>query len=172
MTAIDFAAFVDELATVSGDAILPFFRTSLGIEDKGSAVGFDPVTQADRAAENAMRGLIKRSFPEHGIVGEEYGNERADAEYVWVLDPIDGTKSFIAGMPAWGTLIALTRAGAPVYGMMHQPFTRERFTGDGHSARYRGPAGERALRVRRCGRIDEALVMTTSPLLMQEKDRA
>jgi myo-inositol-1(or 4)-monophosphatase len=98
MTAIDFAAFVDELATVSGDAILPFFRTSLGVEDKGSAVGFDPVTQADRAAENAMRGLIKRNFPEHGIVGEEYGNERADAEYVWVLDPIDGTKSFISGM--------------------------------------------------------------------------
>ena len=148
MTAIDFAAFVDELATVSGDAILPFFRTSLGVEDKGSAVGFDPVTQADRAAENAMRGLIKRNFPEHGIVGEEYGNERADAEYVWVLDPIDGTKSFISGMPAWGSLIALTRNGTPVFGMMHQPFIRERFSGDGGAARYRGPAGERKLMAR------------------------
>ena len=80
MTAIDFAAFVDELATVSGQAILPFFRTSVGVEDKGSAAGFDPVTAADRAAETAMRTLIKRSFPEHGIVGEEYGNERQDAE--------------------------------------------------------------------------------------------
>jgi myo-inositol-1(or 4)-monophosphatase len=172
MTAVDFAAFVDRLATVSGEAILPFFRTSLGVENKGGPGTFDPVTAADRAAENAMRALIRESFPEHGIVGEEFGSERTEAEYCWVLDPIDGTKSFIAGMPAWGTLIALTRAGVPVYGMMHQPFTRERFTGDGHSARYRGPAGERALRVRRCGKIGEALVMTTSPLLMKPADRA
>src|SRR5687767_11183769 len=143
MTAMDFAAFVDQLATVSGEAILPFFRTSLGVEDKGSAAGFDPVTAADRAAETAMRTLIMRSFPEHGIVGEEYGNERGEAEYVWVLDPIDGTKSFITGMPAWGSLIALTRNGEAVFGMMHQPFIRERFTGDGGAARYRGPAGVR-----------------------------
>jgi len=172
MTAIDFAAFVDELATVSGDAILPFFRTSLGVEDKGSAVGFDPVTQADRAAENAMRGLIKRNFPEHGIVGEEYGNERADAEYVWVLDPIDGTKSFISGMPAWGSLIALTRNGTPVFGMMHQPFIRERFSGDGGAARYRGPAGERKLMARPCAGLSDAVLFTTSPLLMNVDDRA
>src|SRR6185503_15295014 len=109
MTAIDFADFVDQLATVSGDAILPFFRTSLGVEDKNHGGSFDPVTAADRAAEAAMRALISRNFPEHGIVGEEYGNERTDAEFVWVLDPIDGTKSFISGMPAWGSLIALTR---------------------------------------------------------------
>ena len=172
MTAVDFAAFVDRLATVSGEAILPFFRTSLGVENKGGPGQFDPVTAADRAAETAMRTLIRQSFPEHGIVGEEFGNESAEAEYCWVLDPIDGTKSFIAGMPAWGTLIALTRAGEPVYGMMHQPFTRERFTGDSHSARYRGPVGDRALRVRRCGGLGEAMLMTTSPLLMKEADRA
>ena len=98
MTAVDFAAFVDRLATVSGEAILPFFRTSLGIENKGGAGNFDPVTAADRAAEDAMRTLIRKSFPDHGIIGEEFGNERTDAEYVWVLDPIDGTKSFITGM--------------------------------------------------------------------------
>jgi myo-inositol-1(or 4)-monophosphatase len=172
MTAIDFAAFVDELATVSGDAILPFFRTSLGVEDKGSAVGFDPVTQADRAAENAMRGLIRRNFPEHGIVGEEYGNERTDAEYVWVLDPIDGTKSFISGMPAWGSLIALTRNGEAVFGMMHQPFIGERFSGDGGAANYRGPAGARKLMVRPCARLSDAVLFTTSPLLMNADDRA
>jgi myo-inositol-1(or 4)-monophosphatase len=171
MTAVDFSAFVDRLATVSGDAILPFFRTSLGIENKAGPGKFDPVTAADRAAETAMRTLIRESFPGHGIIGEEFGNERTDAEYCWVLDPIDGTKSFIAGMPAWGTLIALARRGEPVYGMMHQPFTRERFTGDGHSARYRGPAGERALQVRRCGALGDALLMTTSPLLMKEHDR-
>jgi myo-inositol-1(or 4)-monophosphatase len=172
MTAIDFAAFVDELATVSGEAILPFFRTSLGVEDKGSAAGFDPVTAADRAAETAMRALIKRSFPEHGIVGEEYGNERTDAEFVWVLDPIDGTKSFIAGLPIWGSLIALTRNGTAVFGMMHQPFIGERFTGDGGASRYRGPAGERELHVRPCATLADAMLFTTSPQLMNAADRA
>jgi myo-inositol-1(or 4)-monophosphatase len=132
MTAIDFAAFVDRLATASGDTILPFFRTALAVEAKHRDDGaFDPVTAADRAAETAMRTLIRRSFPEHGIVGEEYGADQADAEYVWYLDPIDGTKAFISGMPLWGTLIALTRFGEPVFGMMHQPFTGERFSGDG-----------------------------------------
>ena len=172
MTAVDFAAFVDQLASASGDAILPFFRTSLGVEDKGSAAGFDPVTAADRAAENAMRALIKQNFPAHGIVGEEYGNERVDAEYVWVLDPIDGTKSFITGMPAWGSLIALTRNGEPVYGMMHQPFIRERFAGDGGAAQYRGPAGERALNVRPCAALSDAMLLTTSPRLMNDADGA
>src|SRR6201984_2223472 len=143
MTAIDFTAFVDELAAISGETIRPFFRTALGVENKSPSGGFDPVTAADRAAEAAMRTLIKRTFPEHGIIGEEFGAEQRDAEYVWVLDPIDGTKSFICGMPAWGTLIGLTRFGVPVFGMMHQPFTRERFSGDGGAAHYRGPAGGR-----------------------------
>jgi myo-inositol-1(or 4)-monophosphatase len=172
MTAIDFAAFVDELASVSGETIRPFFRTALGIENKSPGGGFDPVTAADRAAEVAMRTLIKKTFPAHGIVGEELGAERADAEYVWVLDPIDGTKSFICGMPAWGTLIALTRRGEPIYGMMHQPFTREHFTGDGSAARYRGPAGDRALRARPCPWLQDAVLLTTSPLLMREPDRS
>ena len=171
MTAIDFTAFVDELATASGTTILPFFRTALGVEDKGGSRGFDPVTAADRAAEGAMRTLIRRNFPAHGIIGEEYDNERADAECVWVLDPIDGTKSFISGMTAWGTLIGLMRAGQPVFGMMHQPFTRERFSGDGGAARYRGPAGDRDLRVRPCASLADAVLYTTSPRLMQPEDR-
>jgi myo-inositol-1(or 4)-monophosphatase len=171
MTAIDFTAFVDELATASGTTILPFFRTALGVEDKGGARGFDPVTAADRAAEGAMRTLIRRTFPAHGIIGEEYDNERPDAECVWVLDPIDGTKSFISGMTAWGTLIGLMRAGQPVFGMMHQPFTRERFSGDGGAARYRGPAGDRDLRVRPCASLADAVLYTTSPRLMQPDDR-
>jgi myo-inositol-1(or 4)-monophosphatase len=172
MTAIDFATFVDQLATVSGEAILPFFRTALGVEDKNVGGSFDPVTAADRAAETAMRALITRNFPEHGIVGEEYGNERSEAEFVWVLDPIDGTKSFISGMPAWGSLIALTRNGMPVFGMMHQPFIGERFSGDGGGARYRGPAGERKLMVRPCATLGEAVLFTTSPRLMNAADRA
>jgi len=170
MTAVDFEAFVDALATAAGEAILPFFRTSLTVDNKKRG-GFDPVTAADRAAEQAMRALIRQKLPAHGIIGEEFGPERADAEYVWVLDPIDGTKSFISGIPAWGTLIALTRRGAPVFGMMHQPFTREHFSGDGLAARYRGPAGNRALRVRPCEQLAEAILFTTSPLLMNATDR-
>jgi myo-inositol-1(or 4)-monophosphatase len=171
MTAIDFAAFVDKLATASGERILPFFRTSLTVDNKNLS-GFDPVTAADRAAEDTMRGLIRKNFPEHGIIGEEYGDEGIDAEYVWVLDPIDGTKSFINGMPTWGTLIGLMRLGEPVFGLMHQPFIGERFSGDGGAAHYRGPAGERELRVRRCAGLKDALLQTTSPLLMKEGDRA
>jgi myo-inositol-1(or 4)-monophosphatase len=171
MTAVDFTSFVDQLATASGDTILPFFRTALAVENKKTA-GFDPVTAADRAAENAMRALIRKHFPAHGILGEEYESENPDAEYVWVLDPNDGTKSFIAGMVAWGTLIGLCRLGEPVYGMMHQPFTRERFFGDGGAARYRGPAGNRELRVRSCDSLKDAVMFTTSPLLMNEADRA
>jgi len=172
MTAIDFTAFVDELATVSGETILPFFRTMLSVDNKAGHHGFDPVTAADRAAETTMRALIRRTFPDHGVVGEEFDPEHPEAEYVWVLDPIDGTKSFIAGMPAWGTLIALTRKGVPVFGMMNQPFIRERFSGDGEAAHYRGPAGERDLMVRACESLAQAVLYTTSPLLMSEADRA
>ncbi|CAL8975019.1 histidinol-phosphatase [Rhodoplanes serenus] len=172
MTAIEFSAFIDRLATASGEAILPFFRTALTVDDKSAGGIFDPVTAADRAGELAMRALIRDTFPSHGVVGEEFGADKPDAEYVWVLDPIDGTKSFIAGMPAWGTLIALTRHGHPVFGMMHQPFFAERFSGDGKTARYRGPRSERTLMVRPCESLDRAVLFTTSPRLMNQADRA
>ncbi len=172
MTVIDFTAFIGQLATTSGKTILPFFRTSLGVENKNAGRDLDPVTEADRAAEAVMRRMIKDSFPQHGIVGEEFGSERADADYVWVLDPIDGTKSFIAGLPIWGTLIALMHLGTPVYGMMHQPYIGERFTGDNGAARYEGPSGSRKLAVRRCATLAEATLFTTSPRLMNTADRA
>jgi myo-inositol-1(or 4)-monophosphatase len=172
VTVIDFSAFIGRLATSSGETILPFFRTSLSIDNKSVGQEFDPVTEADRAAEAMMRRLIKASFPQHGIVGEEFGNEREDADYVWVLDPIDGTKSFIGGFPIWGTLIALLHKGMPVFGMMHQPFIGERFSGDNASANYQGPSGERRLSVRRCASLEEATAYTTSPRLMNEADRA
>ena len=174
MTAVDFEKFVDQLADVSGEAILPFFRTALVPDDKSSGGAFDPVTEADRAAELAMRRMIEAAFPGHGIIGEEFGAVREDAEYVWVLDPIDGTKSFISGFPTWGTLIGLTHHGAPCYGLMCQPFTRERFSGDGGAAYWRGPARgagqggveKRKLSVRACATLGEATLMTTSPLLI------
>ncbi|MGO4712357.1 histidinol-phosphatase [Bradyrhizobium sp. 2TAF24] len=172
MTLVDFSAFLDRLASASGETILPFFRTSLGVENKSLGKDLDPVTEADRAAEAVMRRLIKANFPQHGIVGEEFGDERADAEYVWVLDPIDGTKSFISGLPIWGTLIALMRHGVPAFGMMHQPYIGERFTGDGGAATYSGPSGKRKLAVRRCATLADATLFTTSPRLMNETDRA
>jgi myo-inositol-1(or 4)-monophosphatase len=179
MTAVDIAAFVDTLAQVSGDVILPFFRTAIGAEDKSRGGVFDPVTEADRGAEAAMRRLIGQTFPSHGIIGEEYGVDRADAEYVWVLDPIDGTKGFISGLPMWGTLIGLMHRGRPAYGMMSQPFTRERYFGDGSRARLRGPASTRrndapaewatrTLRVRDCPALSQATLMTTNPLLINQ----
>ena len=184
MTAVDFAAFVDRLAQLSGEVILPFFRTAIGAEDKSSGGVFDPVTEADRGAEAAMRRLIAQTFPDHGVIGEEYGSDRPEAEYVWVLDPIDGTKSFISGLPTWGTLIGLMHRGRPVYGMMAQPFTRERYYGDGKRAKLRtlapsrgeAPPSEwttRALRARPCARLSEATLMTTSPHLIRDAaDRA
>ena len=114
-----------------------------------------------------MRGLIAARYPDHGIVGEEYGQDRPDAEFVWVLDPIDGTRSFIAGLPVWGTLIGLRAAGRPVLGMMVQPFTGERFAGDGKRAWYAGPGGASEMRTRPCASLGEALLFTTTPKLFR-----
>ncbi|HMN86615.1 MAG TPA: inositol monophosphatase family protein, partial [Bauldia sp.] len=117
--------FLNRLADAASDSIMPHFRASLAVENKATG-RFDPVTVADRDAEAAMRRLIGSTYPDHGIVGEEYGPDRPDAEFVWVLDPIDGTRSFIMGMPIWGVLIGLLHEGRPVLGMMAQPFTGER----------------------------------------------
>ena len=169
MTAVDFESFVADLATVAGEAILPFFRTTLHAQDKGQRGSFDPVTEADRAAEIAMRNRIGQTFPAHGIVGEEFEDVAPDAEYCWVLDPIDGTKSFISGFPTWGVLVALQHRGVPVYGTMLQPFTRERFFGDNNRATWSGlnPLGTRIdhhLRTRACATLAEATLMTDEPL--------
>ncbi len=173
MTAVDFLPFVDRLAQVSGEAIMPFFRTAFAMEDKSGGGVFDPVTEADRAAEAAMRRLIGETFPNHGVIGEEFGAAGETSDYVWVLDPIDGTKSFISGLPLWGTLIGLLHKGAPCYGLMHQPFTREKFYGDGAEAHWRGRGangGEasRRLLTRPCAGLDRATLMTTSPKLIPE----
>ena len=127
MAALDaFLTLAAELADAAGAAIRPYFRTQLAIDDKAD---LSPVTVADRAAEAAMRHLIAARFPDHGIIGEEFGRERAEAEFVWVLDPIDGTKSFISGVPLFGTLIALAQNGRPILGIIDQPISRERWIG-------------------------------------------
>jgi myo-inositol-1(or 4)-monophosphatase len=170
MSAIDFETFVERLTTAAGEAVLPFFRTAIGIENKKGKGGFDPVTAADRAGEAAMRQIIKANFPSHGVIGEEFGSENENAEYVWVLDPIDGTRSFITGLPSWGTLIGLLRQGNPVYGVMSQPFIKERFLGDGASACCRNLQGERLLRTRSCASLDEAVMCSTSPRLFSAEE--
>jgi len=166
-----FLPFLNQLADAAAEAIMPHFRTGMTVEDKGSEL-FDPVTVADREAEAAMRRLIGVTFPEHGIIGEEYGTEHEGRDFVWVLDPIDGTRSFIAGIPLWGTLIGLLHEGKPVLGMMAQPFTGERFAGDGGKAWHRGPGGERRLSVRRCAALGSATLLTTSPSLFSDSERA
>lgn len=154
-------AFFDRLADAASAAIMPHFRTELAVENKLKGA-FDPVTVADKAGEVAMRELITATYPDHGILGEEFGNTGLDRERVWVLDPVDGTRSFIAGIPLWGTLIGLRTEGRATQGMMAQPFTGERFYGDGASALYSGPGGERVLRTRPCADISEAILFTTS----------
>ncbi|ODN70993.1 histidinol-phosphatase [Methylobrevis pamukkalensis] len=163
--------FLDRLADAAGEVILPHFRSAMTVENK-EAAAFDPVTVADRAAEEAIRTLIGEAYPEHGILGEEYGDTSDGADSVWVIDPIDGTRAFISGLPVWGTLIGLMRGGRPAIGMMAQPFTGERFVGDGQSAFYAGPGGPRALKTRACGALDQATLFCTTPALFAADDRA
>lgn len=177
MTPVDFEPFIHRLAAASGSAILPFFRTALRAQDKSGGGDFDPVTEADRAAELVIRNMIDEAFPAHGIVGEEFSDVRLDADYVWVIDPIDGTKSFISGLPVWGTLIGLLHRGRACYGMMHQPFTGEIFVGDGQASHWTGTraAGgvpeQRRLYTRPCASLADATLMTTSPALITPPDR-
>jgi len=149
-----YRAFMLELAAKSGDLIRPYFgRPGLAVELKADQT---PVTLADRGAEELMRGMISDKFPGHGIIGEEFGSENPAAEFTWVLDPIDGTKSFAAACPLFGTLIALLHQGQPVLGVIHQPVLRQLVIGDGETTALNG----RPVRVRKCGRIDEALLLT------------
>ncbi len=155
-------AFAHRLADAAGTAIMPFYRTGLAVENKGSAEHFDPVTAADRAAETAMRELIARNYPDHGVIGEEFVTERAEAEFVWVLDPVDGTKSLIAGVPLWGTLIGLLHHGKPLLGISAHPFTGERFWGAGHAAYGQTASGTRRLSTRRPVALPDAVICAGS----------
>jgi inositol-phosphate phosphatase/L-galactose 1-phosphate phosphatase/histidinol-phosphatase len=159
-----YLALAGELADAAGAAIRPYFRTVLAVDDKAD---LSPVTAADRAAEEAMRRIIATRFPEHGIIGEEYGREREDAELVWVLDPIDGTKSFISGVPLFGTLIALTLRGKSILGVIDQPISRERWVGAaGRATTHNGVP----VRCRPCAGIAAATVFATTPAMFEGAD--
>lgn len=169
MPALDFAdleAFTRELTRVAGEAALPHFRADAAVEDKGGPGAFDPVTEADRGAEAAIRQAIARRFPDHGVVGEEYGADRPDAPFVWVLDPVDGTRAFVAGLPLWTTLVALKVEGRPTIGAIAQPYLGEVFLGGpAGGSRLFDRHGERPLRVRERPRLTEAVISTTDPLI-------
>src|SRR5262245_51339352 len=156
-------AFLLELNRASAAAILPLFRADHGLEDKGKAGAFDPVTAADRGAEAAIRALIGERHPGHGVIGEEYGEERPDADFVWVIDPIDGTRAFIAGLPLWTTLIGLRFEGAPVLGSIGQPYLDEVFIGHAGGSRVISRGESRPLRVGQGVGLNQGLIATPDP---------
>jgi inositol-phosphate phosphatase/L-galactose 1-phosphate phosphatase/histidinol-phosphatase len=152
----------ERLADAAGTIVRRYFRTGVAADDKADAT---PVTIADREAEAAMRKLIEAEFPAHGVIGEEHGNRNPGASHVWVLDPIDGTKSFVTGRPLFGSLIALCRDGQPIVGIVDCPAMDERWTGAaGKPTQYRGRLGPpRAVRTRSCAALKDAALGTTSP---------
>jgi histidinol phosphatase-like enzyme (inositol monophosphatase family) len=153
-----YRTFMTELARASGEFIRPHFgNPALTVETKADA---SPVTIADRGAEELLRGMIEKKYPDHGIIGEELGSTRSDADLVWVLDPIDGTKSFITGVPLWGTLIALLHQGQPVLGCIHQPILGQLMIGDGATT----TLNDRTVRTRATTRIEAATLLTSDPL--------
>jgi histidinol phosphatase-like enzyme (inositol monophosphatase family) len=157
VTDTEFMSFLGRLADESGRIIAKYFNEDVTVEQKADAT---PVTVADRAAEEIIRGLIGRKYPEHGLIGEEYGETNPRAEYVWIIDPIDGTKSFVAGVPLFGTLIALLKNGAPLIGVVANPILGLFLCGDNQKTLLNG----RPVRCRPCRSLNDAVLCTTSPL--------
>ena len=162
----EFVQFALRLADAAGAVVRKYYRAPITVESKADA---SPVTVADREAEQVLRALIRATYPEHGIDGEEFAGERLDAEFVWRLDPIDGTKSFVIGRPLFGTLIALTRADRPILGVIDQCILGERWLGAaGQGSTWNG----QAIRVRACPALGEAVLSVTSPQMFSVAERA
>ncbi len=153
-----------ELNEAASAVTLPLFRTGLEVDNKAGPGAFDPVTAADKGAEAAIRKMLAARVPDHGVVGEEYGSDRPEAEFVWVLDPVDGTRAFVSGIPLWTHLIGLRWQGRPLMGLIGQPYLREVFLGVPSGSRLIHPDGERPLRVRACPRLTEATIAATDPV--------
>ncbi len=155
-------AFAASAVQKAGAATLPFFRADLSVENKRSDGRFDPVTDADRAAEMVLRETILAAYPEHGIFGEEFGYQEGKG-LTWVVDPIDGTRAFMSGFLHWGVLAGLFDGQRPAIGAMYQPFTEELFVGDCAAAEYRCAETVRALRASMTAELADAVLATTSP---------
>lgn len=158
-----FLAAAEAAADVAGAVVRPFFRAALGVETKDDR---SPVTIADRSAEQAMRAVLTERFPDHGVLGEEFGLDRPEARLRWVLDPIDGTRAFVSGRPTFGTLIALLEGDTPILGIIDQPVSGERWVGAvGRRTVFRGPYGGQA-GCRTCGSLAGAELSCTSPEML------
>jgi inositol-phosphate phosphatase/L-galactose 1-phosphate phosphatase/histidinol-phosphatase len=161
----EFQDFAGRLADAAAAVIRKYYRAPLAVESKSDA---SPVTVADREAEQVLRAAIRAAYPDHGIDGEEFPGERLDAEFVWHLDPIDGTKSFVVGRPLFGTLIALNQAGRPILGVIDQCILGERWFGaSGRSSTWNG----QPIRVRSCATLEDAILSVTSPQMFAGPDR-
>ncbi len=160
------------MADAARAAILPHFRAAdLDAENKAEG-GFDPVTVADRAAERAMLDVLAKQRPTDGVLGEEYGTQAGESGLTWVLDPIDGTRGFLSGVPTWGVLIAVGDDTGPVLGVIDQPYIGERFLGGLGAAWCDGPLGRRPLKARAPRPLGEAILYTTFPEIGTESEAA
>lgn len=161
---VELLAVAERVADAAGTAILPHFRAhGLVIEDKDAAGHFDPVTVADRAAEAAMRKVLAQHRPQDGILGEEEGQSEGTSGLTWVLDPVDGTRGFVAGTPNWGVLVALADADGPFLGIVDQPYIGERFIGGPDMAEFRRGPFRRKLQTRKTARLADCIIFTTFP---------
>tara|TARA_R110002049_G_scaffold10127_7_gene50596 strand:- start:9844 stop:10632 length:789 start_codon:yes stop_codon:yes gene_type:complete len=168
----DIRRVAHEMADEARRVILPYFRSVGLATDNKLAAGFDPVTEADRAAERAMREILARARPDDAILGEEYGARAGTSGLTWVLDPIDGTRGFMSGTPTWGVLIAVSDASGPFYGIIDQPYIGERFEGAPDGAVLEGPHGRSKLATRTPRDLVEAVVFTTFPEVGTAQDAA
>jgi len=158
-------AVLIEAAEAAAERTLPLFRTPIAVDNK-LAAGFDPVTEADRGAETAIRAVIEKHFPDHAIIGEEWGSS-GTSDFTWIIDPVDGTRAFISGAPVWGTLIGLAYRDVAIAGLMSQPFIGETFLGLPGRASYRRGGIDQTIRVSGLTELDAAKVFTTTPNLFR-----
>jgi myo-inositol-1(or 4)-monophosphatase len=155
----------------AGEIAAKYFRRRIEVDDKSGGAYFDPVTVADREVEEFLRGELRSRFPGYGIVGEEHADEAVDAERCWVIDPIDGTRAFISGMPAWGILLGLTESAEPVVGTMHQPYIGETFCGGrGVASRLRHDGSDVEIATRTGVPLEDAVIYSTHPGLFPDPE--
>lgn len=168
----DLLSLIADLSEIAGKTALAWFRHPLLTTDNKCPDGFDPVTQADRAAETALRAHLSKLRPQDSILGEEFGAQPGESGLTWIIDPIDGTRGFLAGTPCWGVLIALADAQGPFLGVIDQPYIRERFLGGLGHAYVDGPLGKRELATRGTDNLSNAILFTTFPEIGTAAERA